>query len=485
MSHLSSPIILLCQTCFVLLFSSCNETLIMESSCPEENHFSAICVRSAEPERTPTPYDITQRMVALFFSSDKNSLSVTDIQPFIYDGYTCLYIVNFEKGFKIISADTRVPLILAESENKAFILEDLDNNGVKVWLEDTADRISKLKRYNLETGEDYSELWSNFRSHRPVPETRSFPGDSIWIRIVSNAVDTINYNLTVPTMLPTKWGQEAPWNTKMPLDQYNLRSIVGCAAVAVSQVLYYFNQTCNCPHDLYHQIPITNTIPDGNGYVMVNLSRSDYYYYSSRWSDMPLDANSPHADYVSDLMLDIGGRLSMHYSSGGSLVILASDYSIPNLSLCGISSSFGSYSFSNVETSLLNGKPVIVTAFPSSTPSTGHTWVIDGYLNYTLRASSLSTYYCIHPEELCNYQNVSDIYTDDEMLELFPDAYNGMQDAVITGYSPVKKWHMNWGHDGTNDDYYGVLDTSSWSYGSLNFMYYRTIHYNISTSDLQ
>lgn len=485
MSHLSSPIILLCQTCFVLLFSSCNETLIMESSCPEENHFSAICVRSAEPERTPTPYDITQRMVALFFSSDKNSLSVTDILPFVYDGFTCLYIVNFEKGFKIISADTRVPPILAESENDAFILEELDNNGVKVWLEDTADRISKLKRYNMDTGEDYSELWTNFRSHRPTPETRSFPGDSIWIKIVSNAVDTVNNIAHIPKLLPTKWGQEAPWNTKMPLDQYNLRSDVGCVAVAVSQVLYYFNQTSNCPHDLYHLISISNTTPDGNGFVMVNLSRSDYNYYSPRWSDMPLDNNSPYPDYVSDLMLDIGNRLNMHYSHNGSRVNLASDYSIPNLSFCGISSSFSPYSFSNVETSLFNRKPVIVTAFQSSLSSVGHTWVIDGYLNYTLRASSVNTYYCIHPEELCNYQNVSDIYTDDEMLELFPDAYSGMQDITVTGYSPVQGWHMNWGYDGTNDDYYGFLDSSNWNYGNISFNYYRTIHYNISTSDLQ
>lgn len=40
------------------------------------------------------------------------------------------------------------------------------------------------------------------------------------------------------------------------------------------------------------------------------------------------------------------------------------------------------------------------------------------------------------------------------------------------------------GFDGTNNDYYGVLDTSSWNYNSFDFKYCRTIHYNISASSL-
>lgn len=475
--HLASSISL-------LLLLSCTQSIVTTSV--DNNVLPlGLSVRSSEVEveADPTGFDISQRMVELFFSSNKSNLPIKDIEPYLHDGVICLYIVNFEKGFKIVSADTRVPPILAESEDGFLDLEKLDNDGMTVWLEDTANRISILKRHNAETGEDYSDLWSNFRSHKPEPKTRVFPGDSIWIRIVSSSLDTVNH-VCVSPLLSTKWGQGYPWNTKMPLDQNNHRSVTGCVAVAVSQVLYYFNQSCNCPDDLYHQVNITNTIPVDGTSVMVVLSRSDYHSPSSRWSDMALDRYDSHTDYVSDLMLDIGGRLGMKYSATSSGVEPAYNYSIPNLTNCGISSSFSLYSRSLAETSILNETPVIVSAFLTHELFGGHTWVIDGCKGYTLRASSINTYYCIHPEELCLYSDIAEIYSYDEIYDAFPDAHSGMQDFLVNGNYQVMEWHMNWGFDGTNNDYYGVLDTSSWNYNSFDFKYCRTIHYNISASSL-
>ena len=50
-------------------------------------------------------------------------------------GDTLMYVINFgyEKGWKIISADDRTPVILAESPKGYFSLDD-NNPGISTWL---------------------------------------------------------------------------------------------------------------------------------------------------------------------------------------------------------------------------------------------------------------------------------------------------------------------------------------------------------------
>ena len=304
--------------------------------------------------------------------------------------------------------------------------------------------------------------------------------DSLWIKIVDLSSNPYTINAHVLPLTSTMWGQGSPWNANMPIIG-NDHCITGCVAVAIAQILYYFHVKDGYPNDLWHNISISSFNPDNT----VTLSKTNHVTNSSRWINMPLVPLGSNTSYVSDLMLDIGERVNMHYGTSNSSVYLNPNYSIPNLSQCGISSSFGSYNFSTVENNLNNDKPVIVTASDNQYIFDGHTWVIDGCEDYVLRTVETITYRYVAVEDILNYNNVVASYSNDDMLYMYPNAYDGMQEVNIN-YRDIKQLRMNWGYNGIgNTGYYEVLDSSDWinPYNN-NFKYSKVIHYNISTSAL-
>ena len=97
------------------------------------------------------------------------------------------------------------------------------------------------------------------------------------------------------------------------------------------------------------------------------------------------------------------------------------------------------------------------------------------------------TYYYIPSEDYYSYSNVVDVYTDDDMMSINPNVYNGMQNVSSSTHT-VKDLHMNWGWDGNGDGYYNMLNGNDWLLPSgdttLNYLYGRRMHYNISTNQL-
>ena len=474
----------------VLLITSCVET---------EREPVNVISPSVETKSMPAGlkdkgFDVTQEMAELFIGSNLENGKISSIQPYQCDGLTCFYIFNLDKGFKVVSADTRIQPILAESDEGHLYLEDNDNPGIKVWLEDTADRIKMVKTCNPDTKEDYSKLWSAYRLPDAVHRYNAseIDVDSVWVLVANTSIENVYNNADVAPLLNTRWGQGNPWYKKMPKIN-NSSCATGCVAVAISQVLYYYNRLNGYPNDLWHSISIQST-STGCGYHsgcrQVTLNKSNHTINSTRWSQMPLIKTGSNTDYVSYLMLDIGQRLGMHYGTTGSVVIPNSDGSIPYLSSCGISSSFSSYSFSSVKNSILLSKPVIVGAFPQSNGvHAGHVWVIDGCHDYSKRYVTTVSYKCIHPEELINYPNNSGVISYDEMIRLYPDAMGG--EYVISqsiSYDNQQSLHMNWGGDGSGDAWYNMLDSDNWTVTSggytYNYIHRRVIHHNISASQL-
>lgn len=446
-----------------------------------------ISTRADVSEITGDKYGVTQRMAEIFISSNKENPPFLSVEPYLIDGITCFYIFNFENGFKVVSADTRLQPILAESNKGCLVPSETGNPGVKVWLKDTADRIRELKENNLETGEDYSGLWSAYRlpEKRDVVTTRSYDVDSVWVLMYDTSTDTLSYNAKVGPLLSTEWGQGSPWNSKMP-QVGSYRCVTGCVAVATAQVLYYFNRRGMAPKDFWETISIQNTsLCPTHGGLLVTLNKSNYNSNSTKWNAMTSNSNN-----VSYLMLDLGERLKMHYGIFGSGVIYASDGSIPRLSDCGINSSFNAFSFSRAMQSILGYKPLIVGAMSDPLGDDGHVWVIDGCKDYSIRYTSDRTYYCIHPEELISYPNNFGVLTYEEMMSLYPDASGGWYQLSHTvTYDNQNSLHMNWGWDGNNDGWFNLLDTNDWIYSdpfgnTYNYLYNRVIHYNITTSQL-
>lgn len=435
-----------------------------------------------------TDYDVTQRMAELYVSSNKENPPIVSIEPYVIDNFTCFYIINFEKGFMVVSADSRLQPVLAENDQETLDVSKLDNEGMKVWLEDTADRIKVLKENNLKTKQDYSAFWSSFASRENDSNihTRSIDPnqDSVWIKVVDMNSYLFNIVVDVDHLLLTKWGNKDPWNLGMPKDTTHRDCDAGSEAVAAAQILYYYHNKTGIPSGLWHQLSIASKTyyPSFYGTVVtIHLSKSDYNVSSSRWGQMPLTDSGSNISYVIDLLLDLGERLTMYYNYNTT-----KSYTIGTpYNQCGISYSQDYYSFYTVEGNIMLGDPVIVSSESGNNfPLSYHNWIIDGCKDYTVKNVTTSTYYHIAIEDAINYMFVS-MYSNDDMLYLFPNAYDGMQTAQIS-YEDRKFLRMNWGSNGNGDDgLYGILDSSDWVNGSnQNFTYTRTIFYNLSTSQL-
>lgn len=441
-------------------------------------------------------YNVTQQMAVDFISSNQDNPPIISVEPYEIDGITCFFIINFDKGFKIVAADKRVQPVLAESNTDLLYPHKTINKGVSIWLEDTADRIRILKENNPNTGEDYSDLWAPFSESNLKKKitngnnNRRYDNDSIWVLIYTTSSSYTSFSVNSGPIVSTKWGQGSPWNNKMPTILGD-HCPSGCLPVAVAQVLYYFNSSISTPDDLWHNVSIQSTSTcSTHGGLLVSLNKSNHTTNSNRWYDMPLNKYGNNTDYVSNLMLDLGERLNIHYYTYGSGGFYNLGGTIPNLSLCGITCYTSPYSFNNVKFDIIDNKPLMIGAGTNTYDLGGHIWVIDGCREYTLKYTTIGTYYCIHPNNLNNYPINSGVLTYDEMMALYPDANGGSYQVSETYYfDNQKSIHMNWGYDGTCDGWYNMLDTNDWIYtnsngASSNYLYNRILYSNISTTQL-
>ncbi len=68
------------------------------------------------------------------------SLAIHSIEPVVYDKDTIMYLVNYNKGWKLYSVDKRMPVVLAENfiETGKKAEDLLKNKSIDFWISDIA-----------------------------------------------------------------------------------------------------------------------------------------------------------------------------------------------------------------------------------------------------------------------------------------------------------------------------------------------------------
>lgn len=107
-----------------------------------------------------------------------------------------------QEGFVIVAGDDRVEGVLGYTENGEFDYEQLPCN-MKYWLDEQAEYVAYIEQHP-----DYAPL-----------------------RVTQHAA--------IEPMVTTKWNQGSPFNDECPMYFSLGRSITGCVATAMAQVLYY------------------------------------------------------------------------------------------------------------------------------------------------------------------------------------------------------------------------------------------------------
>lgn len=467
----------------MVCLSSCESSYPEEVLSPTKDNSPSFLTRS-EAKGDGDKYEITAEMAQEYVRIIKGKSEIVSTEAYTYKGVTCFYIINFEKGWMAVSADSRAKSILGDSEVDNLDPETLENEGLKAWLETTANFIYHVKTFGRPEGEINPKtvaFWNGIKKGLSSSSSKSLEpgGDPTWVKIIT--VSTSNVVDSVPHLIETKWGQSYPWNMNLPLDPvilelgFESHFLTGCAPTAVSQVLYYFHSLTGYPSDLWHQITPTISQSLNGGKYKLSLSKSDYYQYSPHWESMLKTQNGTgNASYVSDLIMDVGVRMNATYASAATSAPL---YSYSNLSPCGFTSAnSSSYSYSTVKSNILDAKPVLVVAYNNQ--NSGHAWIIDGLVDRTFSTDSTIIYYAYQTGVL--YPTGAIYLTDAEAHLECPNIYDGW--SRHTHYSDSTKYLlMNYGWDGQNDNGCYSIDTSNsnWIYSVSPL-----ILYNLETGNL-
>lgn len=445
---------------------------------------------SEQPTYDRVIQEISETKAAIRGESDNFTVSINDarcylafhrpdesytISPYIESGDTLLYVVNFKEGWMILSRDRRTVPVIAE--NFEGSLEINPDSGYNVWLRLFNENLAVMKEDRSFGENDYTKLWNAILPRKSEKESNNRYGEWKWVIREGMFGEHTTVIDTIPQMVQTKWGQQAPWNNNYPIDltdiypnnTNNNKCYVGCVAVAIAQVLHYWHNQFGFPTQLSHTVSCSSTVygPSTN----IGFSRGDITNNSTRWDDMALSASSGgNTTYVGDLMLDIGKMANMVYAGYGSGAILSTALAaVAQYYGLGLYSS-SSYSEAVVKDRLFNGYPVLISGQAIINSSIRHAWIINGF--YIERQNYSMFRYC---EYSCDWG------PDDEVYDTLAEAqavygFSGPYDfKPFTRIIDNERFLMNWGEDGVGDGIFlcsGAWPCSAYGY---NFSPYYTI----------
>lgn len=259
------------------------------------------------------------------------------------------------KGYVLIAADDGSYPILAYSFSGNYKQTDPNQPpGRKMFINSYIDQILYIKKHKLSGTAEIRETWKKYSSN-------DFPECS--------------YELNdVPPLLTTKWGQGMYYNDSCPEDPWgpNGHVVTGCGAVAMAQVMKYYNYPTQGNGSKSYTCGTYGTL-------FANFGATTY-----NWSNMPDSLTSSCPD-IALIMFHCGVAVSMNYGWDGSFCLNSSVVSaLKNYFNYPSTTHWRSKTTSDwefwVRDELNNNCPLIY--YGQDLVYGGHFFVCDGYQNY-------------------------------------------------------------------------------------------------------
>ncbi|MBD9134678.1 MAG: hypothetical protein EGP73_07435 [Alistipes indistinctus] len=314
-----------------------------------------------------------------------------------------IYIVNYEDsaGFAIVSADNRLPDVLAYSDKGTLSENENLPEGVKMFL-------AALPDYaRIEAARTDSLIAAKNRSLDSLPDPDGY------YRLNPRHEWGPKMYFTDNPVIKTQWGQDRPFNEEAPIIN-GVRAKAGCVPVAIAQITSY------------HGTPV-------RAYDYNNIELG--IYYNLNW---PILANCLTGDDVFNAYMNkpvavylrwIGGLCNANY---GTVETTAADDSPQNVfKTFGYSyKSIGPYEFKSLCLSIRRKQPAYLCG-RSPDNSKGHAWVADGVKCWEQ-----------------NYYLIYDLYDANMNFVRTETVYDG-----VTGHLDTHIY-CNWGVNGTYDGFF-------------------------------
>ncbi len=355
----------------------------------------------AKPVSIKTAKIVAQNWNVHFLTETETTGKIKEIYITISNGHNSFYTFIFEEGgWIIVSADDAVIPILGYSFTSSFFKVNI-HLALKGLLE----------QYKVLIDCSISD------------QLRNHEATDLWHSIFNN--DFSNYQSTemVEPLLKTKWHQIHPYNLYCPFD-HGSRSVAGCGATAMSQVVKYHNY----PPKGQGSVTYTSLVTNPPATLSVDFD-STYY-----WRNMPntlIGATTEQIKEVARLIYHVGVSVQMNYTRIGS------------------------------------GNPLV-----------GIPAILAKYFKYAKTAVM---------EEKDSYSGDWDELLKTELNNKRPILYLGIEDPtwagyhafVIDGYDKTGNYHINWGWNGNGDGYYAL---TSLRVGNMDFTKNQTAIVGITPS---
>lgn len=205
---------------------------------------------------------------------------------------TCYYVFanGEDKGFTIVSGDDRMPEVVGYSAQGTYDPDHLPANYVGF-----------MKAYQ-ETVE--ALLKGDAQVSGGLAEARQWRAERAGTAAVA------------PLLGGIKWNQTEPYNNRCPLYDETNRSVTGCVATAMAQVMMYHQY----PKELKSTIEAYTT--KSKGIKIPAINSGETYDWDNMLPDYSkTDYSSAQADAVAKLMYHCGAAVKMNYgpSSGANV----------------------------------------------------------------------------------------------------------------------------------------------------------------------
>lgn len=192
--------------------------------------------------------------------------------------YYYVFSAGRDLGYTIVSGDDRLPEIVGYTESGNYDADRLPENLVSFM-------------------QAYQEFADNATDEQ-IEEIRQWKAQA--------------RHAAVAPLMEEKWNQTAPYNNMCPEYSTGRKSVTGCVATAVAQILHHYG----CPTKLMADIPAYTTysykIP------MPSISEGEQYDWQNMLNTYSGNETQAQNDAVSKLMLHVGCAVNMDYgpSSG-------------------------------------------------------------------------------------------------------------------------------------------------------------------------
>lgn len=284
----------------------------------------------------------------------KSSLEIKEVIP-VKKGDLVLYrIFNFNpKGYIVITADDNSRPVIGYGLNSNFSFDNAPP-ALLYLLGEYKQEMEYIVKNKLKADDTITGNWKKYSDKNYVPLK--------------------SYTVGTP-LLETSWGQSSPYNNSCPLDpNTGYRCLVGCTAVALGQILNYWN---------------CKVFPDSaNTYTPINFTNSltiNFYNQDYDWEHMTTEPS-----VTAELLYHCGVAIEVNYTDSSTWIYFGHNYKVRDAmedyfgfqtsGLVSKNSHSPSTWINMLKADIDVDRPIYYTGKDTTvTPNVAHAWVIDGY----------------------------------------------------------------------------------------------------------